>query len=182
MTHLHELARPEHDRKLDMTNLLKALVEQGRLSQEGAEQLSMLRRTASGTDARQHPLEFIAGQAPEDLDRPGKALDMESLTRWLASESRQPFYRIDPLKINVSAVTPLMSFAFAQRHGILAVDVNEREVTIASAQPFVRNWEADLTHVLKRDIRRVVASPTDIQRYSLEFYRLGRSPGSGNRS
>ena len=175
MKHLHELARADQDRLLELTDLLNALVGQGRLSQEGAEQLSLLRRSATGTDAKQHPLEFIAGQAPEDLTRPGKVLDMESLARWLASESQQPFYRIDPLKINVSAVTPLMSFAFAQRHSILAVDVNEREVTIASAQPFVRNWEADLVHVLKREIRRVVASPADIQRYSVEFYRLARS-------
>ena len=175
MTHLHELASPGHDRRLEMTDLLKALVEQGWLSQEGAEQLSLLRRSASGEGAKQHPLEFIAGQAPEDLSRPGKTLDMETLTHWLARESEQAFYRIDPLKINVAAVTPLMSFAFAQRHGILAVEVNEREVTIASAQPFVHKWEADLVHVLKREIRRVVASPADIQRYSVEFYRLARS-------
>ena len=175
MTHLHELASLEHDRRLDMTDLLKALVAQGRLSQEAAEQLSLLRRSASEEAARLHPLAFIAGQAPEDLSRPGKTLDMDSLTHWLATESGQPFYRIDPLKINVAAVTPLMSFAFAQRHGILAVEVTEREVTIASAQPFVHRWEADLVHVLKREIHRVVASPADIQRYSVEFYRLARS-------
>src|SRR5690606_41341023 len=107
--------------------------------------------------------------------RPCKALDLDSLTRWLASEADQPFYRIDPLKIDVSAVTPLMSFAFARRHGILAVGLTEREVPIASAQPFVRGWEADLVHVLNADIRRVVASPADILRYSVEFYRLARS-------
>ncbi|MFA5677299.1 MAG: GspE/PulE family protein [Pseudomonas sp.] len=172
---MHELASAEHDRLLELTDLLQALVQQGRIGQDVAEQLSLLRRSTAGVSVRQHPLEFIASQEPDDLARPGKSLDMESLTRWLASESRQPFYRIDPLKINVSAVTPLMSFAFAQRHGILAVEVNEREVTIASAQPFVRKWEADLVHVLKREIRRVVASPEDIQRYSVEFYRLARS-------
>ena len=182
MKHLHELVSAEHDRLLELTDLLQALVQQGRLSQEVAEQLSMLRRSTAGAAARQHPLEFIASQAPDDLARPGKPLDAETLARWLASEARQPFYRIDPLKINVSAVTPLMSFAFAQRHGILAVDVNEREVTIASAQPFVRKWEADLVHVLKREIRRVVASPADIQRYSVEFYRLARSVSGASAS
>ena len=75
-----------------------------------------------------------------------------------------------------------MSFAFAQRHRILAVEVNERQVTVASAQPLVTSWEANLTHVLKRDIVRVVASPADIQRYSLEFYRLARSVSGANNS
>jgi hypothetical protein len=100
--------------------------------------------------------------------------------RWLADEAEQPFYRIDPLKISVAAVTPLMSFAFAQRHSILALDVNEREVVVASAQPFVSSWETNLVHVLKREIRRVVASPADIQRYSVEFFRLARSVTGAN--
>ncbi|MEJ6655874.1 MAG: ATPase, T2SS/T4P/T4SS family, partial [Pseudomonas sp.] len=182
MKHLTDLATPGTDRLLDLTDILKALAAQGRLALDSAEQLSTLRRSATGDTAKLHPLEFIASQAPDDLARPGRPLDLDSLTRWLASESGQPFYRIDPLKINVSAVTPLMSFAFAQRHGILAVEINEREVTVVSAQPFVRGWEADLVHVLKREIRRVVASPADILRYSLEFYRLARSVHGANAS
>lgn len=170
------------DRLLDLTDILKTLLAQGRLASDTAEQIVALRRSATGEMAKLHPLEFIANQAPEDLTHPGKSLSLDSLSRWLADEAGQPYYRIDPLKINVSAVTPLMSFAFARRHGILAVEVNEREVTIASAQPFMRGWEADLVHVLKREIRRVVASPADIQRFSVEFYRLARSVQGANSS
>ncbi|UAW98887.1 type II/IV secretion system protein [Halopseudomonas nanhaiensis] len=182
MNHLRDLAVPGSDRPLDLADILNALVAQGRLELEAAEQLSVLRRAATGDNARLHPLEFIAAQAPADKARPGKTLDIDSLSRWLATEADQPFYRIDPLKINVAAVTPLMSFAFAQRHKILAVEVNDREVTIASAQPFVSSWESNLTHVLKREIRRVVANPADLQRYSVEFYRLARSVSGANAS
>lgn len=83
--------------------------------------------------------------------------------------------RIDPLKINVAAITPLMSYAFAQRHKILAVAIDRDAVTVASAQPFVSGWEVDLTHVLKLPIKRVVANPVDIQRFSVEFFRLAKS-------
>ncbi|SDR72452.1 general secretion pathway protein E [Halopseudomonas xinjiangensis] len=182
MNHLRDLALPGSDRPLDLADILNALVAQGRLELETAEQLSVLRRAATGDGARAHPLEFIAAQAPSDKARPGKTLDIDILSRWLATEADQPFYRIDPLKINVAAVTPLMSFAFAQRHRILAVEVNDREVTIASAQPFVSSWEANLVHVLKREIRRVVANPADLQRYSVEFYRLARSVSGANAS
>tara|TARA_R110002020_G_scaffold131108_3_gene293182 strand:- start:13647 stop:15446 length:1800 start_codon:yes stop_codon:yes gene_type:complete len=182
MRKLADLATPGNDRLLDLADLLNVLVEQGRLTQETAEQLGLLRRAATGDTAKLHPLEFIAGQAPDDLARPGKKLDLDILSRWLAVEADQPFYRIDPLKINVAAVTPLMSFAFAQRHKILAVEVSEREVVIASAQPFVSSWEANLVHVLKREIRRVVANPADIQRYSVEFFRLARSVTGANAS
>ncbi|KJH79682.1 GspE/PulE family protein [Pseudomonas sp. KSR10] len=167
------LNSPAQDRFLDLNDLLRDLVAQGRLQQETAEQCMTLRRSAA--NAQQHPLEFLGAQQLDDLTRPGKKLDLETLTVWLAEQAGQPYLRIDPLKINVAAVTPLMSYAFAQRHKILAVAVDSSAVTIASSQPFVKSWEANLIHVLKRPIKRVVANPVDLQRFTVEFYRLAKS-------
>ncbi|WP_313322542.1 GspE/PulE family protein [Stutzerimonas nitrititolerans] len=161
------------DRFLDLNDLLRDMVAQGRLLQETAEQCLTLRRGT--TASQQHPLEFLAAQQLDDLARPGKKLDLETLSLWLADQAGQPYLRIDPLKINVAAITPLMSYAFAQRHKILAVAVDSSAVTIASAQPFVKSWEANLTHVLKRPIKRVVANPAELQRFTVEFYRLAKS-------
>ncbi|MDF3193540.1 type II/IV secretion system protein [Pseudomonas sp. 1928-m] len=162
-----------HDRQLDLGDLLRELVAQGRTNQDNAEQCLAIRRSAASN--QQHPLEFLAAQQLDDLKNPGKKLELETLTSWLAEQCGQPFLRIDPLKINVAAITPLMSYAFAQRHKILAVAVDNDRVTIASSQPLVHSWEANLIHVLKRPIKRVVASPTDIQRFTVEFYRLAKS-------
>jgi len=167
------LNAPAQDRPLDLNDLLRELVAQGRVAQDSAEQCLTVRRSAVAN--QQHPLEFLAAQQLDDLQRPGKKLDLETLTVWLAERAGQPYLRIDPLKIDVAAVTPLMSYAFAQRHSILAVAVDSSAVTIASSQPFVHGWEANLTHVLKRPIKRVVANPTDIQRFTVEFYRLAKS-------
>ncbi|WP_415846287.1 GspE/PulE family protein [Stutzerimonas zhaodongensis] len=167
------LNSPAQDRFLDLNDLLRDLVSQGRLQQETAEQCLTQRRSAA--NSQQHPLEFLGAQQLDDLARPGKKLDLETLTVWLAEQAGQPYLRIDPLKINVAAVTPLMSYAFAQRHKILAVAVDNSAVTIASSQPFVKSWEANLTHVLKRPIKRVVANPVDLQRFTVEFYRLAKS-------
>ncbi|RRV31774.1 type II/IV secretion system protein [Stutzerimonas stutzeri] len=167
------LNSPTQDRPLDLADLLRELVAQGRVAQDSAEQCLTVRRSALAN--QQHPLEFLAAQQLDDLQRPGKKLDLETLTVWLAERAGQPYLRIDPLKIDVAAITPLMSYAFAQRHGILAVAVDASAVTIASCQPFVHGWEANLTHVLKRPIKRVVANPSDIQRFTVEFYRLARS-------
>ncbi len=167
------LNSPSQDRPLDLADLLRELVAQGRVAQDSAEQCLTVRRSAVAN--QQHPLEFLAAQQLDDLQRPGKKLDLETLTVWLAERADQPYLRIDPLKIDVAAVTPLMSYAFAQRHSILAVAVDSSAVTIASSQPFVQGWEANLTHVLKRPIKRVVANPSDIQRFTVEFYRLAKS-------
>ncbi len=180
-------AIPEH--LLELNEVLRGLMAAGRISQEAAEQCLAIRRSA--VNNQQHPLEFVAAQQLDDLQHPGHHLDLETLTRWLADYAGQPYQRIDPLKVDVAAVTRLMSYAFAQRHRILALAVSPDAVTIASAQPFIRAWEADLGHTLKRPIQRVVASPAEIQRLSIEFYRLARSvsgasdqnspaPGSGN--
>ena len=166
------------DRVLDLGDLLRELVAQGRVEQKVAEQCLAIRR--SSLNNTQHPLEFLAAQQVDDLTRPGKKLDLETLTVWLADFAGQPYLRIDPLKIDVPAITPLMSYAFAQRHKILAVAVDSESVTIASSQPLVHSWEANLVHVLKRPIRRVVANPSDIQRFTTEFYRLARSVSGAN--
>jgi general secretion pathway protein E len=167
------LAANAPDRLLDLNDLLRELIAQGKVAQDSAEQCLTIRRSA--VNNQQHPLEFLAAQHLDDLSRPGKTLDLEYLTTWLAEFAGQPYLRIDPLKIDVAAITPLMSYAFAQRHKILAVAVDSESVTIASAQPLVRSWEANLTHVLKRPIKRVVANPLDIQRFTVEFYRLAKS-------
>jgi general secretion pathway protein E len=147
------------DRPLELQQLLPALIEQQLITPETARQLSSA--PASG----RHPLETIAAQ--------GTCL--ETLTQWLARHVDQPYLRIDPLKIDVATVVPLMSHAFAQRHAILAVAMDARSVTVASAQPHVSGWEAGLSQVLKRSIKRVVANPQTLQRCINEFYRLAKS-------
>ena len=162
------------DRLLDLNSVLAELVKQGRIDQSTAEQCLTARRGDAAT-VQLHPLEYIASQQLDDQSHPGRKFDLETLTMWLAEWAQQPYLRIDPLKIDVAAITPLMSYAFAQRHKIVAVAVDSNHVTIASAQPFTHSWEDNLAHVLRRPIKRVVANPADIQRFTTEFYRLARS-------
>ncbi|MBK5537831.1 Flp pilus assembly complex ATPase component TadA [Pseudomonas sp. TH05] len=172
------VSRVTQDRWLDLNDVLRDLLSQGLLNQDSAERALSSRRNAANSQL--HPLEFLAGQQLDDQRRPGRSLDLESLTLWLAQRAGQPYLRIDPLKIDVASITPLMSYAFAQRHQILAVAIDPHGVTVASAQPDVNAWEADLAHVLKLPIKRVVANPADIQRFTQEFYRLAKSVSGAN--
>ena len=164
---------PPHDQWLDLTYIIPLLLTQGRVHHECAEQA--LTRSREALQKSTHPLVFLAGQQLSDPSRSGKTLDIESLTAWLAHQCHLPYLRIDPLKIDVTTVTGLMSFAFAQRHQILVVATDEHSVTIACTQPWVRSWEADLKQVLKRPVRRVMANPLEIQRLTVEFYTLAKS-------
>ncbi|MAT84440.1 MAG: type II secretion system protein E [Gammaproteobacteria bacterium] len=159
---------------LDLPAALDQLVHDGYISQRQAEDVLIAPRTKK--ELTQHPLEIVAGREFENRNRPGSALDLETLTDWLCRISGQPYLRIDPLKINVNAVTEVMSYAFAQRHNILAVEVTDDEVVVASGQPFMYQWENMLTQTLRgRRIRRVVTNPADLNRYMLEFYTMARA-------
>ncbi|MDD2059445.1 GspE/PulE family protein [Pseudomonas sp. GD03860] len=130
----------------------------------------------------EHPLELVARQHLPDPRRADHHLDLETLCLWLAERAGQPYLYIDPLQLDLSATADLMSAAFARRHGILAVAADAQCVTVASAQPFVRSWEMDLAQVLRRPIKRVLASPVQIRQFSRAFCELARSVNgaSGN--
>jgi general secretion pathway protein E len=159
---------------IDLPTLLDDLVREGFISQRQAEDILIAPRTKK--ELSQHPMEIVADRGLENRQTPGRELDLETMTLWLAEKSRQPYIRIDPLKVNVNAVTEVMSYAFAQRHNILAIEVSDDEVVIASAQPFMYQWESMLTQTLRgRRIKRMVTSPRDITKYMLEFYTMARS-------
>jgi len=122
-----------------------------------------------------HPLVFIAEQKLKDPRHSRKLLTVESLTEWLAGKVDLPYLHIDPFKIDFAAVTKVMSNAYATRFRILPVEVTAREAVVATCEPFVREWEAELSQILRLKIKRVLANPQDIASYQAEFYNLARS-------
>src|SRR5690606_22160214 len=88
---------------------------------------------------------------------------------------------IDPLKVNVPAVTSVMSFEFASRHGILCVEVNDREAVIATGQPMITAWVNTVEQVCRKPVRRVVTNTDDLRKYTVEFYSLARSVQGADR-
>ena len=157
------------EHRLNLSTLAGELHEDGRLGEEE------LARVVKSSIVKVHPLVFLAEQKLPDAASPGRTLTMESLLAWLGERSGQAVYEIDPLKINVSAVSEVMSRAFAERHRILAVEVLEDEVVIASGEPYIRAWESNLEHVLRKPIRRVLADPRAIARHTSEFYTMAGS-------
>jgi general secretion pathway protein E len=161
------------DRSVDLRVFLDVLVHEGHISKDDLENVVNSRRGATAN--KMHPLAWVAEQNLDDMKNPGKKLDIETLTHKLANLAGQPYYRIDPLSIDAAKVTQVMSYAFTQRFRIMALEVTPTEVIIASAEPFIVSWEADLTHILRKPIRRVVANPIELARISTELYRVARS-------
>src|SRR6056297_857012 len=167
----------QRERKLSLPELVVLLRRDGCLSEADASRLSGV------TIGSVHPLVFLAEQRLADASRPGTALTMDRLLSWLGNRVGQAVYEIDPLRINVGAVADVMSRAFAERHRILAVEANRDSVVVASAEPFLYSWQDNLEHVARRPVKRVLADPRDIVRFTAEFYTMARSvrgAGAGN--
>lgn len=172
MTDRTEVKKP--DITLNLRGVIDDLVADGRLARKDADKLTVMSR--SQEQINWHPIEIIAEELYPDQMAANTVLGIESLTQWLCDKAGQVYYRIDPLKIDTQAVTKVMSAAFAKRHDILALEVNEDEVIVASAQPFVHAWESTIEQSQKgRVITRVIANPAEIRRYTLEFYTIARS-------
>ena len=160
------------DHRLSIAEVLGWLVADALVSQADADALlaeSRLQRLAA------HPLPTIADQQWKSLQPPHRPLTLDDLGEWLAARVGLDYYHIDPLKIDFTAVTEVMSSAYATRFGILPVQVTAREVVVATMEPYLRDWEAEIRTIVKKPVRRVFASPVDIARYLVEFYNLARS-------
>lgn len=161
------------DRLLDLRGLLTDLQRSGRISQEDVNRV--LGSTRTREESALHPITYVGAQQLRDRQRPGKTLDELALTAWLAEQSGLPLFHIDPMKLQVAALADVMSYAFAKRHDLLCVKITADELTVAVGQPHKRDWEDQLHQVSRRKIVRVLAVPSELERYRVEFYSLARS-------
>jgi general secretion pathway protein E len=163
---------PGVDRKLTLKEVLEWAVMDGHVARQDAAKLLADHARARGG---KHPITYIAEARLRSAVVAGGTLNAEGITAWLAARLHMPFFHIDPLKIDLRAVTDVMSSEYAQRRGILPVGVSGKEVTIATCEPFVRGWEKELSEMLRLTVKRVLANPSDIERYQGEFYNLAKS-------
>ena len=140
---------PPADRRLRLVDLLDAMVADGLVARSDADKLA-----SSRTQRFDHPLEAIANERWKSLLPPHKTMTLEWLVEWSAGKLGVPYFHIDPLKIDLGAVTATMSNAYAERYRILPVAVDRQMLTVATSEPFVRNWADDL------EIHRDNATPT----------------------
>ncbi len=139
----------------------------------------------SRRDKAQHPLLTIS-----EFGLPnGHALDnnVENkltliwLNQWLAAKAGMSLVRIDPLKVDVPAVTQLMSFEYARSQYILPIEVTNDEVVIGTDQPFYTDWQTSIEKLIKsKSYRTVYINPEQINRYRQEFYQVTQAIAGAN--
>ncbi len=166
-------------RKVRIDDLANALVADGLVGAEDGAQIAAYARLST---ADRHPLSAIADRRLKSLKPPHRTLDLESLTEWFAGRVGLPYVHIDPLRVDFARISDVMSSQYATRFRILPFDVRPGEVIVATAQPFITDWVDELSSLLRKDVKRVIANPHDIDRYIVEFFSLARSVRDAQKS
>ena len=157
--------------------LADGMVEKAEVKGLYAQAQGILRNTPGAM----HPLSAVA-HCKLMSAKSGKLLTLDVLTEWLAQRAKLPFYRIDPLKIDFTKVADVMSASYAARFNILPVEITPDTLTVATADPFALEWEAEIAKVARRVIKRVISNPLDISQYTSQFFSLAKSIKHANKN
>ncbi|WP_180081022.1 MULTISPECIES: GspE/PulE family protein [unclassified Acinetobacter] len=169
------------DFDIDTTWCLEQLLKENKITER--ERMLVQTTHRQREQLKWHPLQWIANFNLVDQSHPQTTLTLNRLCQWLAEKAGLPFYIIDPLKADVAALTSVMSQEFAVRNRILAVELQNEHVLIATDQPYKSEWVANLERsVLPRKIQRVLLSPDQLQRYLVEYYQVSRAVSNSQKS
>ncbi len=170
--------KADHQGPLDWRRIVEWLHADGIISEEQANRTIA---RCSAAESVQHPLVRLASVSIR-RESDNKVLDIETITQWLANRVGMAYLRIDPLKVDVAKVADAMGAVYAERHRVLPVSVSASEITVATSDPFVVDWVAEVERQSRRGVRRVLSNPQDIHRFTAEFYALAKSVKAANKN
>ncbi len=154
---------------LSLKSIVEALKEDGFLSESDAVR-------ASGGSVKVHPINAIASmQLTDQRSSKGKIITDDALSSWYADKVGLEYFQINPLKVDVEAITQVMSYAYAASNKILCVEVRPGEVLIATAEPHKDSWIPSIEQTTKKKVKKVFCSPEHIDKYLVEFYSIAKS-------
>lgn len=158
--------------RLHFEQIAAALTADGLVAEQDRERMRFSAQGARNA-SEVHPLVLLSNLKLAATG--GGELTLERLTEWLAQRTGSRYLRIDPTRVDVAAVTALVSHAYARRHRFLPLAVDAERVLVATSEPLVQEWRRDLQHLTRRRIELAVVNPLDLHRYTMEFYGVTRS-------
>lgn len=164
--------------RLPLSWVVKELVHDRLMDKAVAERVLSVK----SRDTQIHPLALLAEMNLRTPDAARDLLDIERLTRWLADKSRLPYQHIDPLRVDFARVVDVFSSNYATSHAILPLAIHGSDVVVATCEPFADDWIPEIERLTRKGIRRVIANPLDVARYTVEFYKLAQSIKSATKN
>jgi general secretion pathway protein E len=161
---------------LEQTGLLTSTQKRDATSRLPSERARIVRQRAGGPRQRMsaqedlHPAEILAGMGFTIGGDDRYPLNERAIMMAFARFVNLPFVDLDPLKIDAKLAPQLLSRPFARKKNVLVVAADERNVTVAVANPMDHGLIDDLMTLVRRNPRLVISTPSEIQRLITDFY------------
>jgi general secretion pathway protein E len=93
----------------------------------------------------------------------------------VAAHANLPYVKINPLDLDLDVVTKAVAGPFARKHGMVAISKTDTHITVAVIDPFAAFPIDDIRRVTGLDVKRVVATRSDVETVNKGFYDLKTS-------
>ncbi len=125
-----------------------------------------------------NPLNFIdviVSLNLKRLDNPSLPLDEETIYQAMAKEWEVPFFKLDPLKLDLNIVTSNIPRSFAMKHLVLPVAVQDGTLTVATTDPFNLAVLDDIGRASNLKVKFAVSPKSEIMKLINEFFGFKHS-------
>jgi len=127
-------------------------------------------RSNRRADEDASPFKAVTAMNLTDISGQNPRIDDFVLARLIANEANLPFFKIDPLRLDVEMIESKISRPFARKHKMIPVEVRNGKLIVAMVNPFDRNGLDLYRPLVKQEIEIVVSSESDVMGVITEQY------------
>jgi general secretion pathway protein E len=116
------------------------------------------------------PFKALAGMNLTDASGNNTRIDDLLLARLIAEDAHRPFFKIDPLKLDVEMIESKISRPFARKNRMVPVAVRDGKLVVAMVNPFDTMAIDSYRSIANQEIEIVVSAESDVMGVITEQY------------
>ena len=116
------------------------------------------------------PFKALASMNLTDASGNSTRIDDFLLARLIAEDARLPFFKVDPLKLDVEMIEKKISRPFARKNKMVPVAVRDGKLVVAMVNPFDNQAIDSYRPMAKQEIEIVVSAESDVMGVITEQY------------
>ncbi|PYQ59688.1 MAG: type II secretion system protein E [Acidobacteria bacterium] len=128
------------------------------------------RSSKSRSEEDTSPFKALAAMNLTDASGNGTRIDDFLLARLIAEDAHLPFFKIDPLKLDVEMIEAKISRPFARKHQMVPVAIRDGKLIVSVVNPFDTVAFDSYQQMVKQEIETVVSAESDVMGVINEQY------------
>jgi general secretion pathway protein E len=144
--------------------------ERQRADLENLDRQFKANKAKSRADEEQSAVKLIAQMNLTDASGNGTRIDEFLLARLVAEEAKRPFFKIDPLKLNIEFIESKISRPFAKKHKLMPIQMKDGKLMVAVVNPFDYSSLDEYRMLANSELDVVVSAESDITSVINEYY------------